>query len=69
MKFDQSVAYYVRNIFLQKSCGKWGREATSGPLLFFEKVLFELVCTLVSIYFDSPLLRATMNEMYETLDC
>ena len=31
----------VRNIFVQKSCGKCAKEATSRPVLF-EKVFYEI---------------------------
>ena len=33
MKFGQLVDYNKRNIFLQKSCGKWGRETGPTPFL------------------------------------
>ena len=35
MKFGQLIEYSKRNIFLQKLCGKWGRETSSKP--FFKK--------------------------------
>ena len=37
IKFGQSIQYNMRNIFLQKSCRKWGRGTSSRPLLFFLK--------------------------------
>ena len=42
MKFGQLIEYDVRNIFLQKSCGKGGRETTADLYLFFENALYEL---------------------------
>ena len=32
MKFGQLIEYNKINIFLQKLCGKWGRETSSRPL-------------------------------------
>ena len=57
MKFGQLIEYNKGNIFLQKLCGKWGRETSSRPLFIFLKKLNmrwkEVVCSLVSICFDS----------------
>ena len=39
VKFSQLTEYNVRNIFLQKSFRKWGRETSSRPLLLFKKAL------------------------------
>ena len=54
MKFGQLIEY---NIFLQKLCKKWSKETSSKPLIF-KKMLNvrwkQAVCSLVSIYFDSP---------------
>ena len=36
MKFDQLIDCNIRNIFLEKSYTKWGRETT--PRLFSEKL-------------------------------
>ena len=57
MKLGQLVEYNKRNIFLQKLCGKGGRETSSRPLYFLKKlnqVANQVVYSLVSIYFDSP---------------
>ena len=35
MRFGQLIEYNKRNIFLLKSCGKWGRETRSRPLFIF----------------------------------
>ena len=39
MKFCQLVEYNKRNILLQKSCWKWGRETSAIPVFVFKKVL------------------------------
>ena len=39
MKFVQLIEYNKINIFLQKLCGKWGRETSSRPLFTFWKIL------------------------------
>ena len=41
MKF-QLVKHSMKNIFLQKSCRKWGRESSSRPVLIFKKSLFKV---------------------------
>ena len=57
MKFGQLIEYNKRNIFLQNLCRKWGKETSLRPLFFFKKKLNiwwkQVVCSLVSIYFDS----------------
>ena len=37
MKFGQLTEYNKRNIFLQKSCRKCGREAGPRPIFVFQK--------------------------------
>ena len=57
MKLVQLIEHNKRDIFLQKLCGKWGRETSSRPLYFLKKLNMrwkQVVCSLVSIYFDSP---------------
>ena len=39
IKLGQLIEYKKRNIFLEKLCGKWGRETSSRPLLTFSKSL------------------------------
>ena len=34
MKFGQLIEYNMRNIFLQRLCGKWDKETSSRPLYF-----------------------------------
>ena len=38
MKYGQLTEYNQRNIFVQKSCGKLGRETSSRPLYFLKKL-------------------------------
>ena len=54
--FDQLIKYSVSNIFIQKSCRKWGRETSSRPLFVSEKSLRskQVVNNLVLIYFVRP---------------
>ena len=33
MKLGKIIEYNKRNIFIQKSCGKWGRETSSRPII------------------------------------
>ena len=35
VKFGQIIEYKKKNIFIQKSCGKRGGEASSKPLFIF----------------------------------
>ena len=42
MKFRQLIEDNVRNIFLQKSCKKWGRETSFRLLFVFKKVLYDV---------------------------
>ena len=37
LKFGQVIVYNNGNVFLQKSCRKWGRETSSRPLFVFLK--------------------------------
>ena len=39
MKFCQLVEYNKRNILLQKSYWKWGKETSAIPVFVFKKVL------------------------------
>ena len=41
--FGKLMGYNMRNIFLQKSCRKLGRETSSSPpYVFFKKALYEV---------------------------
>ena len=35
IKLGQLIKYSMRNTFLQKSCGKWGRETSCKPPFVF----------------------------------
>ena len=54
MKFGQVIEYNNRNIFLQKSCRKWGRETSPRPdlFLFFKKALYEVEASGLQLSFD-----------------
>ena len=39
MKFGPLIKYIVRNIFLQKLCGQWGREPSYRPFSVFKKAI------------------------------
>ena len=56
IKFDQFIEYNKRNIFLQKLCRIYSRDAIVPEIFSFsEKALREikLVCSLVFVYFNS----------------
>ena len=58
MKFGQ-IEYNKRNSFFQNLSVKWGRETSSKALYFLKKLNMrskQVVCSLVLIYFNSPLL-------------
>ena len=42
MEFFQVIEYNKRNIFLQNSCRKWGRETSSRPSFVFKKAFYEV---------------------------
>ena len=56
LNFGQVIEYSNSNIFLQKSCRKWGRETSSWPLF------------LALMTFDSPKLGKQKNKIYKTLE-
>ena len=65
LKFGQLIEHYKRNIFLQRSCGKWVREASSKLNMRWK----QLVCSLVLIYFDSLQLAIQQkNKLCKILD-
>ena len=70
MKFGHLITYSVRNIFLQKSCRKWGGETSSRPLVFLKKLLRwkQVVSTLV--YFGRPQFghTAKINVTFQTVN-
>ena len=52
MKFGQLIEHNVKNIFLQKSCRKRGRETSSKPLLFYKEALYEVKAMSWHLSFD-----------------
>ena len=59
MKFGQLIEYNKRNIIFQKLCSKWGRETSSGLLLFFGKTWYE-VKQVAAAYFWSILMALNL---------
>ena len=66
MKFGQLIEYSVRNIFLKKSCRKWGSKTSSRHLLSSKKALYQVkakvVSALVLIYIGTPRLAHTIKS-------
>ena len=72
MKLGQLIEYNKRNIFLQKLCGKWGRETSPSPLFTFWKswvwgkrkwsaAYFQYVSISFNLVYNK-------NKLYETLN-
>ena len=62
MEYGQFIEYNIGNIFLQKSCRKWGRETRC--FLYFKKLYMrwkQLISTLVSLYSGILLLGHTIK--------
>ena len=65
MKFGQVIEYNKINIFLQILYRKSGKETSCRPLCFIKKLDMsseQVVCSLVSIYFDSPQLASVKKK-------
>ena len=55
MKLGQLIGDNKKNIFLQNLSGKWGRESSSRPFLFFRYAEVKASGLQLSlIYFDNP---------------
>ena len=53
MKFRQLVEYNKKDFFLQKLCGKGGRQTSSTPLLvFLKKTLYEVEASGLQLNFN-----------------
>ena len=52
IKFDQLTNYNKRNIFLQKSCRKLGRETSPRSLFVFKKALYEPKVNILQLRFN-----------------
>ena len=72
MKFCLLIKFRMRNIFLQKSCRKWGRQISSRPLFVFKKSFTygkkQLVNTLVIRYWQTSTLTYNKNKPYNISD-
>ena len=51
IKFDQLLDYSKKNIFVQKSCRKWGTGTSSRPL--FKKALYEVKTSVTRCNFST----------------
>ena len=71
MTFGQLIEYSKRNILLQKSCRKWGRETSPRPLFIFWKSVIQgrSQCAAASFHYISIAhkLAYNKNEPYQTL--
>ena len=52
IKFDQLTNYNKRNIFLQKSYRKLGRETSPRSLIVFKKALYEAKANILQLKFN-----------------
>ena len=52
MKFGQLINYSVRNVFLQRSCRKCGREASYRPFFVFWKALYKIKASSLHLSFN-----------------
>ena len=72
MKFGQLMEQNQRNVFLQKSYKKWGREASCRPLFVFPKcfILGKKKCSAAWLHCISIALKLAYNKnkLFKTLD-
>ena len=70
MKIGQLMKYSLRNIFLQKSCRKWGRRPIPDLFLCFKKSFRwgkrKSSAPYFYIYFGRPQLRHTIKTNFRT---
>ena len=70
-KFRQLIEHNKRNIILQKSCRKWGRETSSRLCFVFQKKLYirsnQVVHSLISLYFIALKLVYNKNKLFKIL--
>ena len=73
MKFGQFIECNKRNIFLQKTWRKWGRETSSSPLFVFKKALYKgKACgqhLSSDIFWYSSPWTYSKNKLYNIWDC
>ena len=64
MKFGQFIEYKKKNIFLQKSCRKWGRETSSRPFFVFWKnfILGKSKWSAAWFHYNSIALKLAYNK-------
>ena len=72
IRFCQLVEHNKRNILLQKSCRKWGRETDPRPLLYIKKAFYKVKASKWSAawfhYISIALkLEYNKNKLYKTL--
>ena len=72
IEIGQLLENNKRNIFLQKLCGKWGRETSFRPLFIFSKSLIggKSKWSAASFQYISIALKLlyNKNKLYKTLD-
>ena len=71
MKPGQLIEYIKRNIFLEKLCGKWGRDTSSRPLfIFLKKASYEVKVSGLQLSFNVSIalnLAYNKKKLYKTL--
>ena len=71
LKFGQVKEYNKRNIFLQISCTKWGRETSSRPLLFYKKTFYEVNASILRLFQSISIVLNLANnksKIFKTLE-
>ena len=74
IKSGQLIKHNKINIFLQKSCRKWGKKTSSRHFFYFlnKKVLYELKTSRLQLKFKTFRLHSTWhtikNKLHKTLD-
>ena len=68
MKFGRSKEHKKRNIFLQKSCRKWGSKTSFRPPFFKKKALYEVKASGLQLSFSFLNLAYNESKLYKTLD-
>ena len=66
IKLRQLIKYSVRNIFLQKSGGKWERETSSRTLFVFSRFLYKVKASGQHLSFNNTQ-REKLNTVQETI--
>ena len=66
IRFGQLIKYSMRNIFLQKSCRKWGRGTSSRPLFVFQKSFIQGWSKWSASYFSFILVDHNLDMQLKT---